>query len=597
MRIKTFLSIILVILFGASVLPLSAVTIVDDFNRASLGINWAADPEYVIASNTVLDNSATVESWDYLAIYKGLTSPSEVQFKWAAGGSALGVNSGGIAMYLTTNSPSTADGYFIMRRNGKIYLDPIVDGVVVRTATIASVNSTKATTVAGDIIKVVATTDVNGHHFAVYVNDQLDGTVSDPAKTTGNSSFYYSGVSLFGGQVNNIDDFTVRAQQITVTSPAGGETWIVGSIHDITWDVSEFTGNVKIEYSTNNGTAWTTIVASVTNTGTYSWTVPSASSTNCLVRVSDAVDGMPWGTSATVFEITADAGTITVTSPNGGETWAATSVQNITWTSTGTIANVAIFYSVDNGTNWTSIVASTPNDGSYSWTLPSGSTAQALVKVQDTDTVPSDVSNTVFSITTSQVTLSIQSASGEQAETVVLNVSLTNQVPIRGLQFRLTDTPNHLSLAPAGPVAINRASTFTVNVEELAAGYINIVMVNTTSFTSIAAGSGAILQIPLVVENTATYGTSSSVTFSEVRMSNEASQAIIPTLVNGNFYYVLSGDINGSGVTDQADVDRIVDIILGLGAVPTDYERMAADMDKDGDIDMFDALRVIDELP
>lgn len=596
MRIKTIFSIILVILFGASVLPLSAVTIVDDFNRSSLGLNWAADPEYVIASNT-LDNSATLETFDYLAIYKGLTSPSEVQFQWVAGGTALGVNSGGVATYLTTNDPSTADGYFIMRRNGKIYLDPIVDGVVNRAATIATINSTRPTTVAGDIIKVVSTTDVNGHHFAVYLNGQLDGTVSDPAKSTGNSSFFYAGVSLFGGQVNNIDDFTVRAEQITVTSPTGGDIWVVGTQHNITWDVSEFTGNVKIEYSTNNGTAWTTIVESITNTGTYAWTIPSASSTTCLVRVSDAVDGMPWGINAGTFEITADAGTITVTAPNGGETWAATSIQNITWTSSGTIANVAIFYSIDNGATWTSIVASTPNDGSHSWTLPSGSTAQALVKVQDVDTVPSDVSNAVFSITTSQVTLSIQSASGEQSETVVLNVSLTNQIPIRGLQFRLTDTPNELTLDPSGPIAINRASTFTVNVEELAGGWINIVMVNTTSFTSIAAGSGAILQIPFVVNAGATYGTSSSLTFSEVRMSNEASQAIIPTLVNGNFYYVLSGDINGSGTTDQADVDRIVEIILGLGAVPTDYEQMAADMDKDGDIDMFDALRVIDELP
>ncbi len=594
MRIKSIFSLMLIILFGASVLPSGAVTIVDDFNRASLGTNWAADPEYQIASNT-LANTATAATWEYLAIYKALVSPYEVSMRFVLGGTSVGVNSGGLAMYLDSNNPATANGYFIMRRNGVIRLNPIINGVVNDGILLASVISTKPTTVAGDVIKVAAVTDGTGHHFTVSVNNQVDGTVTDPGKLYGNSLLYYAGLALYGDQNNNVDDYTLRAQQIFVTSPAGGESWVVGSVHNITWNISDFSADVKIEYSINSGTTWLNVVATTANTGTYSWTVPNNPSATCLVRISDAADGFPWGISPATFEITSVAQTITVTSPNGGESWASSSVHDITWTSSGGITNVAILYSADNGATWSSVIASTPNDGTHSWTLPASNTTQGLIKVQDTDGTPSDVSNAVFSITTSQVTLSIQSASGEQSETVILNVSLTNQIPIRGLQFRLTDTQDYLTCDLANVTPINRASTFTVQADE-PDGYINVVMVNTTSFTSIAAGSGSILQIPFVVDGAAPYGESSSLTFSEVRMSNDSNQPVVPTLINGNFYYIEKGDINGSGTTDQADVDRIIEIILGLGAVPTDYERMAADMDKDGDIDIYDALRVIDEI-
>lgn len=74
---------------------------------------------------------------------------------------------------------------------------------------------------------------------------------------------------------------------------------------------------------------------------------------------------------------------LTVTSPNGGESWAGLSVHNITWTNTGSTvyANVKIQYSTDSGATWTEIVASTPNTGTYSWTVPNTASATCLIKV------------------------------------------------------------------------------------------------------------------------------------------------------------------------------------------------------------------------
>jgi hypothetical protein len=91
--------------------------------------------------------------------------------------------------------------------------------------------------------------------------------------------------------------------------------------------------------------------------------------------------------------------TITVTSPNGGESWPASSTQNITWTSTGSVGNIKIQYSVNSGNSWAAIASSTANDGSYSWTVTNVSSFQCLVKVSETDGSPLDTSNAFFFIT------------------------------------------------------------------------------------------------------------------------------------------------------------------------------------------------------
>jgi len=90
---------------------------------------------------------------------------------------------------------------------------------------------------------------------------------------------------------------------IIVTSPIGGKTWTVGSSYDITWhSIAPFT-NVNIDYSTDNGSNWTSVAAGTANDGSYSWIVPNTPSTTCLVRVSDAVDGDPFDTNDAVFTI------------------------------------------------------------------------------------------------------------------------------------------------------------------------------------------------------------------------------------------------------------------------------------------------------
>jgi endonuclease/exonuclease/phosphatase family metal-dependent hydrolase len=90
---------------------------------------------------------------------------------------------------------------------------------------------------------------------------------------------------------------------------------------------------------------------------------------------------------------------VTVTAPNGGESWAGGSVQNVTWTSSG-VTNVKLEYTL-NGSTWSTITASTAaSAGSYAWTVPSSATTTAKVRVSDAAAATvNDVSNANFTIT------------------------------------------------------------------------------------------------------------------------------------------------------------------------------------------------------
>ncbi|MCJ7580568.1 MAG: Ig-like domain-containing protein, partial [Candidatus Aminicenantes bacterium] len=76
---------------------------------------------------------------------------------------------------------------------------------------------------------------------------------------------------------------------------------------NISWTTAGTVGNVKIEYSTDNGIAWAEIVNSTTNDGSHPWTVPNTPSSQCQVRISDVADVSSNSTSDAVFTIKVSA--------------------------------------------------------------------------------------------------------------------------------------------------------------------------------------------------------------------------------------------------------------------------------------------------
>lgn len=90
--------------------------------------------------------------------------------------------------------------------------------------------------------------------------------------------------------------------EITVNSPNGGEEWMEGTTHDITWTSAGISGDIQIDFSANGGDTWTHVAVSTSNDGTYEWTVPGNVSANCLIRIADA-SGSPSDQSDAAFSI------------------------------------------------------------------------------------------------------------------------------------------------------------------------------------------------------------------------------------------------------------------------------------------------------
>lgn len=215
------------------------------------------------------------------------------------------------------------------------------------------------------------------------------------------------------------NSFTISSslpQEIVVTKPNGGEVWEAGTTQDITWESTNVSA-VNIEYTVNNGVTWTNLVNNIPSTGFYSWSqIPNTASTNCKIRIRDASDTTKYDESNSTFTIAPEP-EITVTSPNGGETWQAGTSNNITWTSTN-IANVKIEYTINGGADWFTVIGSTPSNGTFNWNgVPDIYSQQCRIKISDADDgTPADISDNNFTITNQIVqSLSIVSPNGGES--------------------------------------------------------------------------------------------------------------------------------------------------------------------------------------
>jgi len=201
------------------------------------------------------------------------------------------------------------------------------------------------------------------------------------------------------GYMGDTISFDVAFDTITVTSPNGGETWIAGDQATVTWLSTGNISSVDILLTTDWGYNWTTLADNTPNDGSQTVTIPYVSSSSCFIAVAEGTYLTPYDLSDGNFSIIMNPASVSVTSPNGGETWVAGTAHNLSWTWTGTIANVAIDYTTDGGLGWLPVTVSTPNTGSFAWTVPSTPSALCLIRVCDASNAGiSDTSNVLFTI-------------------------------------------------------------------------------------------------------------------------------------------------------------------------------------------------------
>ncbi len=211
---------------------MDTISVLDNFNRAELGPDWAADSRYWEIKNgeLVLSPAATSE-WRYLAVFTKIANDVEnkifsVSYRWGKQADALGIGEGAHALLLSKPDVD-ADGYWCWRRTNQIavWLYAIKNGIWEYTPGASKEYDQAAarTTVpkAGDVVEAVPHLEDDGMYFDYYVNGQYDATVADPSKEFAQHFPWYAGVFIHGQGLNNqVDDFRVTITSQDPIAPA-----------------------------------------------------------------------------------------------------------------------------------------------------------------------------------------------------------------------------------------------------------------------------------------------------------------------------------------------------------------------------------------
>jgi len=234
------------------------------------------------------------------------------------------------------------------------------------------------------------------------------------------------------GQATSASNFTIADNlppTVTVSSPAGGETWYEGTGGTIEWNATDLVAgnlNTTLHYSTDNVT-WSNIAALgglTQGDQTHAWTATGLDG-DYYIRVT-AVDlastpNTGYGYSG-LFTITDDDTdpTCSITSPTSSSSWPAGTCHDITWTAddeTSTTLSILIQY-IQGGTQpITTLRGVATGSGSYTWPVPLGAIGNdTQVKLTVTDE-----SSNSYAVTSSAFTVS-DNTTPIDTETITLAV-------------------------------------------------------------------------------------------------------------------------------------------------------------------------------
>lgn len=197
-------------------------------------------------------------------------------------------------------------------------------------------------------------------------------------------------------------DAGAQGSRIFLTSPMGGENWIVDSTYKIRWFMQNVTGTLHIEYSVDSAATWKLIDTMTAHTGSDSlaWRVPNDTTLRGFVRIR-ATDTTVRASNRTPIAITTvPLPILRLLYPNGGELLRTDSAYYVRWTSNYTHGPLEIEYSLDSGVTWRAITSVVPNAGidSTLWSTPPDTSNRVLVRASSAADNISDVSNRSFSL-------------------------------------------------------------------------------------------------------------------------------------------------------------------------------------------------------
>ncbi len=217
--------------------------------------------------------------------------------------------------------------------------------------------------------------------------------------------------------------FSVVIDPLQLITPNGGESWKRGTVQTIKWR-SDLVVGPEVKFKLYQGSQFVDYLSgNVPNTGLWDWAIPATLSPgNGFWLMLYTPDYVYRDYSDGLFSIT--QAPLTLTCPNGGESFPGDTTQLITWDAapdTGPEIKLKLY----KGGSFVQFLGGTkPNTGSWAWTVPSNLTPgnDYQLMIYTPDYVNSDISDARFSINMN--TLTLKSPNGgeawKRAETYVI---------------------------------------------------------------------------------------------------------------------------------------------------------------------------------
>jgi hypothetical protein len=407
------------------------------------------------------------------------------------------------------------------------------------------------------------TVDPNDDATFWYTNEYLSTTGTAPWKT-------------------KIASFKISS--LALNSPVGGEFWLNNSVHNITWAATGVS-NVKLEYTTNNGSTWNLIIASTSGTtGSYAWTLPALSYDLVKVRITDLANASLIGQSTNYFSVADYTSTLSPATGSGS---------NTTFTSTGITftGNVSVSAPVSLNYYSTHIVAGTLPSGiqivsPYFWVVTNTGTTFTNGKMTVPLSFLSGVNNsnslrwlkrtnkgdawTNIGGTVIGGNLLSTVAFTSFSEFAICSVDSSNFVPVSTLNLTALieamyiSGGTQMSMTPSVTVELHDATTKAL-VESKTA---TLSTAGTGTFHFTAALNNTPYYIAIKYPNTVETWSATSQSFAAGALSYDFTTgvgqaytdgSIPPLILHGAKYCIYSGDVNQDGFVtgdDFAGVDN-----------------------------------------
>jgi hypothetical protein len=228
-------------------------------------------------------------------------------------------------------------------------------------------------------------------------NNFFDWTIPDNPNASVLLRIYnLDGNKIFYDTINS----PLKIVKLKLLSPNNNSSIFAGSILPINFD-AKITGNLKLEFTTDNGVNWVLISNNINPiTNQINWNVPNQPNENVKLKISTL--SSPVISDSVIFNIVVPS--LILTKPNGGEFYQVGRKKNIEWNSSF-VNKVDIQFSTNTGLRWNNIVSNfDASAGIFEWNVPNLPNGSSLIRIIDSErNSVFDISNSVFNITTQRV--------------------------------------------------------------------------------------------------------------------------------------------------------------------------------------------------